>query len=99
MFAATSLCPGVLRPTCDVIQKELGIDWTQANYTDLRKPLYSALAAVLYLESRLGNPPNISASIEEQADLWSHYYHFGNPVRNYSALADEATRFGKSILK
>ena len=97
MFAATNACPGVLRSTCDLIQTELGIDWTRVNYTDLRKPLYSALAAVLYLETRLGNPPAIPATIEQQADTWSHYYHFGTPVRNYTVMAGQATDFRRFL--
>lgn len=30
-----------------------------------------------------------------QADLWSHYYHFGAPLADYSGLAASATTYSK----
>ena len=95
MLTATTTCAPVIRPTCDLIQREFNIDWTKVTWSDLRKPLYSGLAAVLYLMQRTGsNTTAIPASLEGQGDFWSHYYHFGTPVRNFSVAA-EATHYSK----
>jgi hypothetical protein len=39
----------MLKKKYEIIKKELGIDWTKVKWEDLRKPLYSALAARLLL--------------------------------------------------
>jgi len=58
------------------IKNELGIDWTKVTWKDLRKPLYSALAARLFLK-------NISKDMENKAGLtmanheayWQKFYN------------------------
>jgi hypothetical protein len=42
-----------LSDTRDAIQAHLGIDWMSTSWQDLRKPLYSGLAAALYIEDTL----------------------------------------------
>ena len=95
MLDATTPCASVIRATCDTIRREFGIDWTTVTWSDLRKPLYSGLAAVLYLMQRMGsNSTSIPSSIEGQESFWTHYYHFGAPVRNFTSAA-LSTTFGK----
>jgi len=58
------------------IKDQLGIDWTKVTWKDLRKPLYSALAARLFLK-------NISEDMENKAGLtmadheayWQKFYN------------------------
>ena len=52
---------------------ELGINWTATEWRDLRKPLWSALAARLYL-TRLTTIP-LSVNHDEQANYWFTQYH------------------------
>ena len=58
------------------IKKAFGIDWTSVTYKDLEKPLYSALAARLFLS----NSPNLippAHQVEKQARQWKMYYLSG----------------------
>ncbi|KAK7105718.1 uncharacterized protein [Littorina saxatilis] len=84
-FNATTPCASVIRPTCDLIRQNFNIDWTKVTWVDLRKPLYSGLAAVLYLIQRTNNA-SVPATIPAQEYLWSHYYHFGAARRNFSMV-------------
>ena len=53
-----------------------GIDWMLVSYSDLNKPLYSALAARLYLSNDPVSIPPYHA-ILEQAAYWRTYYMKG----------------------
>ena len=56
------------------IKNEFGIDWPSVKYQDLRKPLYSALAARLkYLNVKSPIPP--SSQLGSQADYWKRNYN------------------------
>jgi len=59
----------------DDIRGKFGIDWTQTQYQDLMKPLYSAIAAMLKITKyyRAGNR-NIPQSVDDQASYWSSSY-------------------------
>ncbi|XP_076457342.1 uncharacterized protein LOC143291387 [Babylonia areolata] len=94
MLNATTSCPAVIQLPCSTIRTELGIDWTQVKWTDLRKPLYSGLAASLYLMVKLGNStPAIPATLKDQADLWTHRYHSGAPSRDFVSFVANVTQF------
>ena len=61
-----------LKKYWDQIKAKLSIDWTETNWQDLEKPLYSGLAARLFL-ARLSSPiPNDMAS---QAQYWKTHYN------------------------
>ena len=70
--------PG-LKKKFDKIKKELGIDWTTVKWEDLRKPLYSALAARLLLtlayDPKTKTSPPIPKDKKGQADYWKKYYN------------------------
>ena len=51
----------------DEIKKRFKIDWTQVQWSDLRKPLYSGLAARLVLYN---NPDPIPVELDGQAKYW-----------------------------
>ena len=59
----------------DQIKAKLGIDWTMVKWTDLEKPLFSALAARLYL-ARLKEA--IPSDVPCQAKYWKKHYNTVN---------------------
>ncbi|XP_038053042.1 uncharacterized protein LOC119725635 [Patiria miniata] len=63
-----------LQGKLDFIKTTLGIDWLKVTWQDMRKPLYSAIASLLYL----GNispiiPPD--SDINGQAQYWKDHYN------------------------
>ena len=54
------------------IRAELGIDWMMVPWMDLRRPLYSGLAAWLYVCARCGPIPD---NLQGQAELWKECYN------------------------
>lgn len=70
-FRETVIQPG-LKERRDQIKELLGIDWTKVKWEQLRTPLYSALAARLYL-ARLKLP--IPADLPSQAQYWKDHYN------------------------
>ena len=54
------------------IKEAFGIDWRNVQWRDLRKPLYSGIAARLYISNILLNIP---CGIAEQATYWKTYYN------------------------
>ena len=54
------------------IKHKLGIDWTQSSWEDLTKPLYSGLAARLFL---VKIPAPIPSDLPGQAAYWKRYYN------------------------
>ena len=65
------------------IRKEFGIDWSSVQWSDLRIPLYSGIAARLIL---LNIPETIPCDKEGQATYWKTYY-------NTDAGAGTASKF------
>ena len=57
------------------IQQKFGINWNHVIWEDLAKPLYSALAARLFLQVRSSNA-TIPGPIKLQAQFWKRYYRF-----------------------
>lgn len=61
-----------LRERFRQIMEEFGIDWPNVQWTDLRKPLFSGIAARLFL---LNIPENIPCDVEGQASYWKRHYN------------------------
>ncbi len=61
------------RVILDKIQNKLDINWTATVWRDLRKPLWSALAARIYLTT-ISTPIPLSTNHSGQADYWFTYY-------------------------
>ena len=56
------------------IREVFNIDWPSVRWEDLRKPLYSGLAARLKLSNVEDQIP-LSSKIEEQGQYWKDYYN------------------------
>ena len=54
------------------IQNAAGINWQSVTWEDLRKPIYSGIAARLFL---LNNPTVIPTTVRGQARYWKEYYN------------------------
>lgn len=54
------------------IRRIFGISWSKIRHTDLRRPLYSLLAARIYLVITVPNPPR---GLRHQGRVWSQDYH------------------------
>ena len=61
-----------LKAKYDVIKKSFGVDWTQVQWNDMKKPLYSGIAArfVLY-----NIPDPIPVELDGQAKYWKDRYN------------------------
>ena len=68
---ATSAHPN-LKQKYEKIREKLKIDWENAIWDDLRKPLYSGLAARLFLSNL---PHAIPDTLRGQAEYWKTYYN------------------------
>lgn len=83
-----------LRRYWSQIKAKLGIDWPKTKWQDLVKPLYSGLAARLYL---VRIPAAIPSNLQSQGWYWKKYYNtvagkgtvtkFINDVRRASGCA------------
>ena len=60
------------------IQQHFAIDWPSVTWEDLRKPLYSGLAARLFL-SNVNEPIPLASEIEMQGNYWKTYYNSNAP--------------------
>ena len=56
------------------IQSKFGIDWPSVQWEDLRKPLYSGLAARLKLSNVAASIP-FASDVAGQASYWKTYYN------------------------
>ena len=56
------------------IQDNFGIDWSRVTWMDLRKPLYSGIAARLFL-SNIPEAIPPASEIEKQGDYWKIHYN------------------------
>lgn len=75
MFMATHSCTNsAIMAACRNIQSKLKIDWSKVTWSDLRKPLYSGIAAALSALSAKGNA-TMAGDISDQAILWSRMYN------------------------
>lgn len=77
-----------LRAKFDQIRKELNVDWYSTRWSDLRKPLYSAIASRLVLYNVPRAIP-LADDISGQAELWANYYRQGGSVSEFVTVANE----------
>ena len=70
------------------IETEFSIDWSSVVWNDLRKPLYSALAARLYLTTVSASIP-ISSSIDSQATYWVTNYNPSGSTSTFVTRVNE----------
>ncbi|XP_067662568.1 collagen alpha-1(XII) chain-like [Haliotis asinina] len=70
------------------VTQKLGIDWSNVTWSDLRKPLYSGLAAAMYLLGK-GAPWLIPAAIDQQEQYWKTHYKANGPNGTFVPLSKE----------
>ncbi|XP_041372526.1 uncharacterized protein LOC121385804 [Gigantopelta aegis] len=62
---------------CNLIQSEFGINWPRVRWAELRKPLYSGLAAAMFILTKMAN--QIPGDMAGQAQFWRYNFNsFGN---------------------
>ena len=71
-----------------IIRSRIGINWSLVTWSDLRKPLYSGVAAALFtlLEGHGSNA--ITWKVEDQGSFWSAHFHKGRLATNFTYLAN-----------
>ncbi|XP_046338542.2 uncharacterized protein LOC124119916 [Haliotis rufescens] len=68
-FLETKTCPSSIVAECNKAKSAFNIDWRTTSWSDLRKPLYSGLAAALYIKKyQSGSPPG---DVTSQASFWA----------------------------
>ena len=70
------------------IESTFSIDWSTVVWNDLRKPLYSALAARLYFYTVSESIP-ISSNVQAQATYWVTYYNTAGSTSTFVTLVNE----------
>ena len=65
------------------ISTAFGINWTSAQWVDLRKPFYSALAARLYFLLIPVSIP-LGTNISGQASYWGNYYTSNGNITDFT---------------
>lgn len=78
-----------LLQTIKDIQTAFGIDWPSVEWSDLTKPLYSAIGARLYLQYQSrANTAGIPRPIEDQGKYWVQYYRPSSSASVYVSAAE-----------
>ena len=72
MFNFTKSGTPELKKLQDEVFKKLFVLWSGINWKDLSKPLYSGLAAAMYLKAKTNE--TIPFSKPEQAKFWKKYF-------------------------
>ena len=78
------------------ISTSFSINWASTVWSDLRKPLYSAIAARLYLEV-ISNPIPLSTDVSGQGSYWANYYTSSGGTQSYFVTAVNALNEGKDF--
>ena len=95
MFRETQNCTSpYLQSACNNTISALGIYWPAVTWSDLRKPLYSGVAAALYTLLTLSSQ-SIPGNVTAQANLWVQMY--GGQTNTFSDVASQASTVGKTI--
>ena len=66
----------------DQIERTFGVNWEAAQWSELNKPFYSALAARLVLFSASQNVPNDN-DLMTQAQFWKYHYNVDGSVNDF----------------
>ncbi len=74
----------IINDILDAVDSVFRINWDTVTYQDLEKPLYSALAARIYIQQLQENDGiSISSNANEQATLWLTEY---SVTKNYTTF-------------
>ncbi|XP_069115230.1 uncharacterized protein [Argopecten irradians] len=81
-FKLTKNCRNAaIRDECNIILSEFNITWPSVEWNDLVKPLYSGLAAALYLKLQGADPA--PGNLTSQALFWTSHFQPGQSDSNY----------------
>ena len=69
----TAANPGLLQ-IYPQVRASFGIDWPNATWADLRRPLFSALAARLYFTT-VSDPIPVAGDLRGQGEYWKNNYN------------------------
>ena len=69
----------------EIIRQKLNIDWPDVIWSDLQKPIYSGLAARLFLSN---NPRPIPEAVERQGHYWKIHYNPGCRLQSEAFVRD-----------
>ena len=75
-----------LKPKIQEISTSFGINWLSTNWTDLRKPFYSALAARLYMLVINQSIP-LASNINGQGNYWANYFTSSGGTQSHFVTA------------
>ena len=78
------------------INSTLGIYWPSSTWVDLRRPLYSALAARLFFAT-VGEDIPMSGDLQGQAEYWKTHFNTdpGDTVQDFLDSVNELESLGK----
>ena len=77
------------------VSTEFNITWTSVQWSDLRKPFYSAIAARLYLEVITASIP-LASQVSSQGSYWVNYYtSSGGTQSDYVDAVNELVGVGE----
>ena len=80
------------------VQSSFFIEWSLVQWSDLRKPLYSALAARLYFNT-VSDPIPLSSNIQSQATYWVTHYNTLGSVSDFVTLVNELVTISGKLLQ
>ena len=78
----------------DALIDTFGVDWLSLNIEDLFVPLYSGLAARLWLQMTANPPPG---NLTEQAEYWADVYNPNDNTRSMLTYLDEVAKLDHGI--
>ncbi|XP_060078237.1 uncharacterized protein LOC132557733 [Ylistrum balloti] len=88
-FISTRSCgSSAIYQECGLILSKFNITWSSVQWTDLLKPLYSGLAASLYLKLQGADPA--PGDVAGQASLWKTYFQPSQDVATYTTKVQKA---------
>lgn len=76
-----------------------GVDWPSIRWVDLRRPLFSALAARIFFEI-VNEPIPRTGDLQAQAEFWKRHYNSdpGDTVESFIAAVNELELEGETNL-
>ena len=95
-LTTSSYAYGFLRQYILHIQHDFKIDWQFTVWQDLRKPLYSALAARLYMAYMTRHKQEIPRPANSQAKYWVDNYHHAASVTTWIKIVEKPIKVRES---
>ena len=95
MFQRTQTESGRLSQLYSRIRSKLGIDWSAVTWADMRRPLYSALAAAMFLTLE-GAPANVPNTVDAQAAYWLTHFRKGQTTETVQNFTGPVKTFQQS---